>query len=242
MEKGGILLFTRSEKKYLLTAEVYAELVNRLSEYTDPDVFGRYSIYNIYYDTEDFSLIRHSLEAPRFKEKFRVRSYGLPSPDDPDKEVFLEIKKKYEGVVYKRRIVTSYSAAEDYLKNGKKIEVPPHEEHTLGEIDYLIKSKNLKPKMYIAYDRFAFVAKSDPSFRVTFDYNIRSRDYDLDFSFGDYGEQLLGEGEKLMELKAHGALPMWLVKILGELKIYPRSFSKYGRVYINLMKKKRGLI
>jgi len=242
MENGGILLFTRSEKKYLLTAKTYNELVSRLSEYTVPDVYGQYSIFNIYYDTDDFSLIRHSLEAPRFKEKFRVRSYGLPSPDNPDKEVFLEIKKKYEGVVYKRRIVTSYSSAEDYLKNGKAIVVPPNEEHTFKEIDYLIKSKRLKPKMYIAYDRFAFVSKDDPSFRVTFDYNIRSRDYDLDFYLGDYGERLLGEGEKLMELKAHGAFPMWLVKILGELKIYPQSFSKYGRVYINLMKKKRGLI
>lgn len=239
MEKGGILLFKRSEKKYLLTQEQYDRLISRISEYTVPDVYGQYSIFNIYYDTDDFSLIRHSLDGPRFKEKFRIRSYGLPKADQ---KVFLEIKKKYKGVVYKRRIVVPYSAARAYLIDGIPPEIPENEIATFKEIDYLIKSKGLKPKMFLAYDRFAYVAKDDKDFRVTFDYNIRSREDALDFAYGDGGDKLLADGEYLMELKAHEALPMWLVKILSELKIYPQSFSKYGRVYINLMKKRKGII
>jgi len=239
MEKGKILLFKRSEKKYLLTQEKYDMLIDRIAEYTVPDIYGQYSIFNIYYDTDDFSLIRHSLDGPTFKEKFRIRSYGLPKADQT---VFLEIKKKYKGVVYKRRIVVPYSAAMAYLVEGVKPEIPENEQSTFKEIDYLLKSKGLKPKMFLAYDRFAYVAKDDKEFRITFDYNIRSREDALDFNYGDGGDLLLEKGQYLMELKAHEALPMWLVKILDELKIYPQSFSKYGRVYINLMKKRKGII
>lgn len=236
MEKGGILLFKRSEKKYLLSLEQYERLIQRISNHTVPDIYGRYSIFNIYYDTDDFALIRHSLEGPTFKEKFRIRSYGLPKAED---KVFLEIKKKYKGVVYKRRIVIPYSAAIAYLRDGVRPDIPENELATFREIDYLLKTKGLKPKMFLAYDRFAFVANDDKDFRITFDHNIRSREYALDFAYGDGGEYLLSQDQYLMELKAHEALPMWLVKILNELKIYPQSFSKYGRVYINLMKKRR---
>jgi len=236
MENGGILLFKRSEKKYLLSKEQYEKLMRRLAPLTVPDVYGEYSVYNIYYDTDDFTLIRHSLEAPQFKEKFRIRSYNIPSATD---NIFLEIKKKYRGVVYKRRIICPYRVATEYLSGGAPPPVPENEQRTLKEIDYLLKSKQLKPKIFLACDRVAFVAKDDDDFRITFDKNIRSRDYALDFIYGDGGDPLLQEGERLMELKAHEALPMWMVDILNDLKIYPQSFSKYGRVYINLMKKRR---
>lgn len=236
MGNGGILLFKRSEKKYLLDSGQYESLMARLKELTIPDEYGEYSVFNVYYDTDDFSLIRHSLEAPAFKEKFRIRCYKIPSKED---KIFLEIKKKYKKVVYKRRIICPYGVAEEYLNGGSPPEVPENEERTLAEIDYLLKSKQLKPKVFLAYDRMAYVAKSDPDFRITFDRNIRSRDYAVDFMYGDGGELLLSEGQRLMELKAHEALPMWMVKILSELKIYPESFSKYGRVYINLMKTRR---
>lgn len=239
MENGGILLFKRSEKKYLLNSGQYENLMARLKELTVPDKYGEYSVYNVYYDTDDFSLIRHSLEAPQFKEKFRIRSYKIPSKDD---EIFLEIKKKYKKVVYKRRIICSYGDAERYLNGGAPPSVPKNEERTFAEIDYLLKSKQLKPKVFLACDRIAYVAKSDPDFRITFDRNIRSRDYAVDFMYGDGGVPLLSEGERLMELKAHEALPMWMVKILDELKIYPQSFSKYGRVYINLMNTRRNKV
>lgn len=239
MSENNILLFKRTEKKYLLTKAQYDETRERLKDFTVEDIYGRYSICNIYYDTDDYSLIRHSLERPVFKEKLRVRSYGIPSRDQ---EVFLEIKKKYKGIVYKRRIISTYSRITDYFERGARPDIPENEERTFAEIDYFYKANRLKPKVFLAYEREALVAKDDKDFRITFDENIRGRDYDVSFDYGDEGAPLLKDGERLMELKADHAIPIWLTKILSELKAYPISFSKYGRVYIDILKNKRGII
>lgn len=239
MSVNNILLFKRTEKKYLLTKVQYNEIKERLKDFTVEDTYGQYSICNIYYDTDDYSLIRLSLERPVFKEKLRVRSYGIPSGDQ---EVFLEIKKKYKGIVYKRRIISTYSQIKDYFERGVRPNIPEDEERTFAEIDYFCRANQLKPKVFLAYERTALVAKDDKDFRITFDSNIRSRDYNVSFDCGDEGEPLLNEGEWLMELKVNKAIPMWLTGILSELKVYPISFSKYGRVYINTLKKKRGIV
>lgn len=236
--QDSILLFERKEKKYLLTNEKYIALREKLKEYTIEDTYGQYTICNIYFDTDEYSLIRKSLESPLFKEKLRLRSYGIPRGEQ---RVFIEIKKKYKGVVYKRRIQIEYNSAINYLKNGVLPELPQKELSTFREIDYFYRTNNLKPKVYLAYDRTALIANDNRNFRITFDCNIRSRDKEVDFSYGDYGNNLLTDGQRLMELKTNSAFPMWLVKILSELKIYPVSFSKYGRIYINIMKDKRGL-
>lgn len=239
MSVNNILLFKRTEKKYLLTKVQYNEMKERLKDFTVEDTYGQYSICNIYYDTDDYSLIRHSLERPVFKEKLRVRSYGIPSGDQ---EVFLEIKKKYKGIVYKRRIISTYSQITDYFEKGIHPEISEDEERTFAEIDYFYRTNQLKPKVFLAYERVALISKEDKDFRITFDSNIRSRNYNVSFDYGDEGEPLLNDGEWLMELKADKAIPIWLTKILSELKVYPISFSKYGRVYINTLKRKRGII
>lgn len=233
----SILLFERKEKKYLLTEEKYIALCEKLKEHTTEDIYGQYTVCNTYFDTDDYSLIRKSLEAPYFKEKLRLRSYGIPKSEQL---VFLEIKKKYKGVVYKRRIQIDYNSAVNYLQNGIIPKLSPKELSTFKEIDYFYKTNNLKPKVYLAYDRMALISNENKDFRITFDYNVRSRNKDADLSYGDYGDNLLSDGNRIMELKTTSAFPIWLVKILSELKIYPVSFSKYGRVYINIMKNKRG--
>ena len=47
------------------------------------------------------------------------------------------------------------------------------------------------------------------------------------------------ENYYIMEIKTLGSIPLWLVKTLSELKIYPVSFSKYGKIYT---KKKEELV
>ncbi len=236
MGKNSELLFKRVEKKFLLTYEQYLELKKRIADHTVADTFSSYPICNIYYDTDDFYLIRYSLEKPAFKQKLRLRSYGIPNDD---KKVFFEIKKKHKGVVYKRRIKVPYKVIKAYLNDGVTPDLKDSEMRTFQELDYFYKSNALKPKVYLAYDREAFVDKDDKEFRITFDSNIRSRDYDVDFSFGDHGEKLLKNDERLLELKINGAIPLWFVKILDDLKIYTRSFSKYGNVFLELMKQRR---
>lgn len=217
--------FKRYEKKYLLNEEQYRAILERLKGKAETDSYGLTTICNIYYDTDDFYLIRKSLEKPNYKEKFRVRSYGVPEGND---NIFLEIKKKYDGIVYKRRISLPYYEAMNYLEKG----IPPdNKSQIFKEIDWFLHFYKAKPKVYIAYDRIAMQGIQDKELRITFDTNIRSRFEDLELTMGDSGRLLLPKGSYLMEIKAAGAMPLWLARTLSELMIMPVSFSKYGNVY-----------
>lgn len=230
----AIETFKRVEKKYLLSREQYVALTTRLSAYMHPDAYGKHTISNLYFDTEDDLLIRRSIEKPVYKEKLRLRSYGIP---DLDSKVFLEIKKKYDGIVYKRRIEMKLWEAKAYID---KKEMPERQGQILSEIDYVLHYyEGLYPKVYLAYDRVAWAGNEDDSLRVTFDENIRSRWYDVALELGDYGEKLLDDDMILMEIKVPGAFPMWMARMLDQLQIYPTSFSKYGSVYKNRVLEER---
>lgn len=219
--------FKRIEKKYLLDESKYKQFISKIEPYMQLDEYGLHTICNIYYDTDKYDLIRTSIDKPVYKEKLRLRSYGVP---DCDSKVFLEIKKKYKGVVYKRRISLKLSEAKDYLETGKKL---PNDGQIEWEIDYFVKHYKPKAKMFIAYDRMAYYGKEDSSLRMTFDKNIRSREDFLDLENGDAGKLLLKNNERILEIKVPGAFPLWLATILSELEIYPVSFSKYGNIYKN---------
>lgn len=223
-------VFKRVEKKYLLSEYQYKELRKKLEEYVRVDKYGKTTITNIYFDTPDMLLIRRSLEKPVYKEKLRLRTYGVPGAETP---AFIELKKKYKGVVYKRRIDMPYEDAVKYLYKGVH---PEKTTQITKEIDYFLKFyRGIAPAMYISYDRIATYGIEDPNLRITFDGNITWRTQELELSKGVWGSKLLNEGERLMEIKIGGAMPLWLVKILDELEIYPTSFSKYGNAYKVLM-------
>ena len=144
-------VFQRYEKKYLVTQQQYDQLSRVLAPRMVPDRFARSSIRNIYYDTPDFRLIRRSLDRPPYKEKLRLRTYGTPAADS---EVFLEIKKKFDHIVYKRRIGMPYAQAVAYL-DGRRAAG-----HTqiAQEIEWFRAFyRDLRPAMFIYYDRFAIV-------------------------------------------------------------------------------------
>ena len=161
-----------------------------------------------------------------YKEKLRLRSYGIPGDEDT---VFLEIKKKFDGVVYKRRISMKLCEARDYLAG--KAAPGGKDEQILREIDWFRSYYQPVPKVYLAYDRVACFGTEDPELRITFDQNIRYRTDALDLAAGDRGDLIIEPGEVLMELKIAGSMPLWLSHILNELAIYPASFSKYGVCY-----------
>ncbi len=218
--------FKRYEKKYLLTTEQYEAMRAGMAAHVVPDEYGSYSIGNVYYDTPDYRLIRASLEKPVYKEKLRVRSYGVPGNHD---KVFVELKKKYDGVVYKRRIVMEAREAVRYLdgaRGGDGSQIS-------REIDWFMGFYAPEPKVYIAYDREAYAGAEDKELRVTFDTGLRARGTDVDLRSGDHGAPLLAEGLVLMEVKIPGTAPLWMARLLSELEIFPTSFSKYGAYYKN---------
>ena len=235
----AVEVFNRREKTYLINEEQYRGLLKAIAGYMDYDVYNKggrvYKICNIYYDTDNDELIRRSVEKPVYKEKLRVRSYGKPELDD---EVFVEIKKKCNGIVNKRRTAMSLGDAYGYLGGLLlKEDVIEHNAginiQVLNEIDYFKKIYKLIPKLYLSYDRIAYTGKEDNGFRVTFDTNITTRRHDVRLEEGSYGEQLLPPNVYLMEIKINGAVPLWFVKIISKFNIYPTSFSKYGTEYMS---------
>lgn len=216
--------FQRVEKKYRMNLEQYEDFMKRAAGYIELDEYGLHTISNIYYDTKYYDLIRNSIEKPKYKEKFRVRGYGKVTEDSC---IFLEIKKKYKGIVYKRRTSLIAGEARGYLEKGI---FPENGDQIMKEIEYFFQFYRPEPKLYLAYDRMAYVGTGDSSLRLTIDQNIRSRKEHLDLIYGDEGE-CLDKGGYLMEIKVPAAYPLWLARLLSELKIYPVSFSKYGTVY-----------
>lgn len=216
--------FKRCEQKYLLTRAQYKAFKQGMAQYMIPDLHPRYSVRNVYFDTEHNDLIRASLEKPVYKEKLRLRSYGVPGSGNP---VFVEIKKKFQGVVYKRRITVSLQDAAGYLagtpvSDGSQIS---------REIDWFLQFYRPQPKVFIAYEREAWAAADGGELRVTFDSDIRVRSNDLDPRMGNHGTALLQNGGILMEIKIPGAAPLWLARLLSAVEARPTSFSKYGTYY-----------
>lgn len=225
--------FKRREMKFLLNEEQYEKIVAAVSEFMTEDDYGLHTIMNIYLDNRNNDLIRSSLGKPVFKEKVRLRCYGNKAEDDS--EAFLEIKKKYRGLTYKRRFECPYKELFEYITRGVR---PETGGQVFEELDYLIKRMDLKPRIAICYDRRAFYGSEDREFRMTLDGNIRYRRNDIDLRSGDGGTYLMTQPFRVMEVKSVGAIPMKLVRILSELKIYHGSFSKYGSIFSSEIRNK----
>lgn len=227
------MVFMRHEMKYMISARQLAVIKEALKEHMIADVHGKNTICSLYYDTPDFRLIRRSMEKPVYKEKLRIRSYGVA---DPDTLVFVELKKKYKSVVYKRRIGLSEKDATEYLSTG----VSKDNTQITNEIDYTLKFyRHLAPAMLLCYDREAYYAKDNHEFRVTFDSNVLWRDYDLSLGKGIYGTPILQPDQIIMEVKTADSIPLWMVKLLSDNHIYKTSFSKYGTAYQTLWAQRR---
>ncbi|MCH5267070.1 MAG: polyphosphate polymerase domain-containing protein [Lachnospiraceae bacterium] len=218
-------IFERYEMKFILTKQLKEELMELLEEYMSPDPFGEATIRNLYFDTDTYRLIRRSIEKPVYREKLRLRSYSQVSSDD---SVFVELKKKYRSVVYKRRLILPEREAMDWLNGG----ICPVQGQIASEIDYFYHYYDtLHPVMYISYDRQAFYSESNPDFRISFDDNILSRQDDLSLTIEPNGTRLLDSDHVIMEVKTMGGIPLWLAHFLTEKKLYKTPFSKYGTAY-----------
>lgn len=219
-------VFQRKEIKFLLSPAQRRALERAMAAEMQADEYGESTICSLYYDTPDSRLIRRSLEKPDYKEKLRLRSYGRAGRDST---VYVELKKKVSGVVYKRRVAMTERQAEAYL-NGRG---PSPDRSQIGrEIEWTLGYyQNLRPAMYLAYDRIAYFCPTDPQLRITFDRNIRWRTEDLRLTAAPAGEQLLAPGQSLLEVKTGAAMPLWLVRALQENGIRQTSFSKYGAAY-----------
>lgn len=219
-------VFKRYELKFILSKVQFNKLEKLIAHYMTLDSFGRHKIRNVYYDTDDYKVIRHSLEKPIYKEKLRLRLYGEASKSS---EIFIELKKKFKGVVYKRRIKANYLEVDKFL-NG--LEHSIEQSQVLKEIEYFKNSfDDLKPKAYIYYEREAYFCSNDENFRMTFDFNIKCRNKDVSLYDSKLDRQILEDNKVLLEVKTVNGLPFWLTSFLSNERVYKTSFSKYGTAY-----------
>lgn len=223
--KSPIVVMKRYEMKYLLNPEQTAYFKESVKGHMEIDRFGLTSIASLYYDTPDYRLIRTSIEKPPFKEKIRLRSYGIATDTSP---VFLELKRKAYGIVYKRRVQSTIPLVEKFFDcEGDICAGGQINKELVTFRDYYV---NLVPACMIIYDRVAYF-QPDGDLRLTIDHNPRYRYDDLDLRVSMDGQSLLGDGWTILEVKVQQAVPLWLSAILTKGKIYKNSFSKYGEAY-----------
>lgn len=226
-----ITVMQRYEWKYIMSAEQTDFFCSRLKGHMEPDAYGLTTIASLYYDTPDRQLIRASIEKPEFKEKIRLRAYGPVTKTSP---VFLELKRKAFGIVYKRRVQATIPEAERFLSGTANLDGD-------GQIDREITYfrdyyRNLVPACMILYDRTAYV-EPDGDLRLTIDRNPRYRTDALRFDLAPIGTSLLRPGETILEIKVQDTIPLWLVRILSEGRIRRGSISKYGEAYRQQLRK-----
>ena len=223
-------VFKRYELKYMLSLEQRQRVLEAMAPFMQLDKYGRTTIRNLYFDTDTYLLIRRSIEKPVYKEKLRIRSY---SKANADSTVFVELKKKYKHVVYKRRIHLPENEAMKWLQGEKHTDKYTQ---ISNEIDYFMELYGtLHPTVFLSYEREAYYAKDSSDFRITFDDNILCRQEDLSLQSDVYGTPILPESKVLMEIKCSGGIPLWMTEVLSKEKIYKTSFSKYGTAYRTLI-------
>lgn len=229
MVKRDITVFKRHEFKYKLTRIQYLSVLERINGHLHADEYGETTIQSLYFDTTNWRLIIKSIEKPDYKEKLRARSYGLAGPEN---KIFVELKKKYDRIVYKRRISIPEKKLMPFVCDGESV----GEGQIEKEILYFCRSYGgLTPAMLLLYDRTAYI-DDESDLRVTFDLDVRYRTDRLDLRSGLDGNLLFNDGEVIMEIKTSLAYPLWLVKILSDEKIFKTSFSKYGSAYLYLLR------
>lgn len=223
-------VFKRYEMKYMMTGRQKKAVLEAMLPHMRLDGFGRTTIRNVYFDTDSYILVRRSIEKPVYKEKLRIRSYRQANAQD---QVFIEFKKKYDDVVYKRRESLTQLEVLEWLVRGTPF---PKSTQIGDEIDYFFQLyQTLKPKVFLSYEREAFYALDGSDFRVTFDENILARQEELSLSRDVWGEPLAKEDRVLMEIKTSGGIPLWMTHVLAREKIYKTSFSKYGTAYVKMI-------
>lgn len=217
--------FKRYELKFMLTRQQQEAIMAVMTSHMAPDHYGMTTIRNLYYDTDSWRLIRRSIEKPVYKEKLRLRSYGQAGHDTP---AFVELKKKYRDVVYKRRLSMEQDQAMQWLFGGECLQPGQISQEITYFRDFY---KTLRPKVFLCYDRVAWYATEGSDFRVTFDENILCRTDSLSLSNDCWGSPLLEPDRVLMEIKTGGAIPLWMTGFLTQNRIFKTSFSKYGTAY-----------
>lgn len=226
----AIEVFTRREQKYLITKQQYQALIKKLNYRMRPDlngIDGRYTVTSLYFDNEDRDIYYETKNRLRFRQKLRLRVY-----DDTDINgtAFFEVKQKHNKVVNKRRMILPLQEAYRYLSYSPGESREGYETsntQVLREIDHFRWLYQLEPEMIVSYDRHALHEIDNPDLRITFDFNMRTRNDNFAVEDGPYGDNFVDTDLVILEVKVDDSVPLWLTRILQEVQCDQRGASKF---------------
>lgn len=217
---------SRHDIKYIIDEKTVGELRkcllanNMRKQIHDSDL-----VVSAYCDTDDFASIRKCIDDPKHKEKIRIRSYGPIGDDDL---AYLEIKRKENGLLTKRRVKVRYGDIPGILSGSQKMQGEFGDELD----DFLSRYPNSEPRIRISYERESYKAEDESSdLRVTLDHDIRykvGKGIRLD---GSDGTCLMSPRRYIIEIKTLGETPKWLDMFFKSRSLKPRSYSKYAKAY-----------
>jgi len=220
-----VKIITRQEVKYLISRASHDALLRDLANHLVPNKFFAQTIHNVYFDNDTNDLILRSIEKKEFKDKLRLRAYHM---DGELGNPLIELKKKYKGTSYKRRIKLTIEQARDLINGGAL----NHTGQIADEMRFLIARTGCTPKMYIGYDRASYDVVGHDDLRITFDSNVRCRTTNLDFAPNPADKNIIDADHYILEIKAADTFPLWLTDALTRNGIFPQSFSKYARAFV----------
>lgn len=226
------LHFRRFEFKYYLPAELIEPIKKDLLKNNmkwDPhlkEVNSSYEVRSLYYDTPDLKAYWEKEAGAKKRKKHRIRVYTANELDNP--LVFFEIKRKYDMLVLKDRMLTNWQNALKLLSGAENNHCKyfsSNDKDTVGEFFYDLLSWKLKPTVLVVYDRTPLINDYDEKFRVTFDFNIRAAKTDNLF-YNEHFEPVLDNG-CIMEVKFNNSLTFWFHSLIQKYELNRRPFSKY---------------
>lgn len=224
--------FNRFELKYLLPIEHAGEFKKAIKSFLHVDSFGeegQYALTSLYYDTPDHRFYWEKIDGIKVRRKLRIRHYETRDAITPETPVFVEIKKRIDRVIIKKRAKMPYKDAVNLCNEGiMPAKFDPKDKKTLEEVQSMFHTYPLRPTLITSYFRHALIGTHyDLGLRVTFDTNIRFRDHDLDLTSKNRGKFIIPPNIALMEIKANGAIPYWLTEMIGAHNIRLIRVSKY---------------
>lgn len=215
--------------KYELTYGQYSQLRKVGYSHLVEAPAGVHGLSALYFDTDDFELIREFQTDGPYQELFRMRTSEVLMKESL---VSMEIIKRFEGRASQRHVLIPYVNAQSYLLDYRQyVNEQSIEAQISREIEYLVGGKSLAPKVVISSDRLIMNCTKKVPLEVEFDFNIRWRTSDFDLRKGNYGEFVDPTLNVLMTIKSDGSYPGWFSELLQQLDVQPSTFSSLMVTY-----------
>jgi len=227
--------FARYEFKFVLSQSRRDALEDDVSQlmrfdgFVHPELENSYLVRSLYFDNEIASNYYEKIDGVRFRQKFRIRTYGQ-SPD-PALPIFLEEKGRYIERTFKRRVAIDVDHLDifcDPNRHFELLDLYPGVD-LIERLVFSSARKLVRPRVLVDYVRRPYVSDFDMNFRVTFDSQLRAAATDIIFPNESAYWRMCDAGYTIVEVKFHRRVPAWFHRVLQSHNLRRLSISKFCR-------------